>query len=122
MCLRCERAMRGSAAPFPLQCAHRRARALRTGFGPCRRTMAASVGTLRALPRFRRRCAFARRLQINARASCLREPDRNGLLRRARAMLAFADMVDLLANELACLRAGSFAFASIATRPLQRSF
>jgi hypothetical protein len=84
--------------------------------------MAASVGTLRALPRFRRRCAFARRLQINARASCLREPDRNGLLRRARAMLAFADMVDLLANELACLRAGSFAFASIATRPLQRSF
>src|SRR6185503_8554834 len=44
----------------------------------------------------------ARRLQGDARAPRLRQADRDRLLGRARAVLAAADVIHLLVNELAC--------------------
>ena len=43
----------------------------------------------------------------------LGESDRDHLLRRASAVLALADVVDLLTHELACLRARRFALALV---------
>jgi hypothetical protein len=55
--------------------------------------------------------AFFRWRQIDAGTSCLREANRNGLLRRSRAMLAAPDFVYLLADEFPCLGCRRFAFA-----------
>src|SRR5579862_2322027 len=58
-----------------------------------------------------------RRLEGDARASGLGQPDRDRLLRRAGAVLAFADVVHFLADELACLRRWRFTLALVAPRP-----
>ncbi len=81
--------------------------------GPPRR------GLSRALPpRFRRRRgalfrplarARRRRLQLDAGATRLREADRDCLLRRSRAVLPFANVMDLFAYKLASLCRGRLA-------------
>src|SRR5687767_10633518 len=47
--------------------------------------------------------------QLHARLPRLRQTDRDRLLRRPRAVLAFTNVMDLLAHELARLRAGRLA-------------
>jgi hypothetical protein len=54
--------------------------------------------------------SFRRRRQIHTRAASLRQPDGDGLLRRSRSMLPFANVIDLFANELARLRRRRFPF------------
>ena len=71
---------------------------LRFGRGPCARRSPLS----RASPSTSSRL---RRPELHAGAPRLRKADRDGLLRRARAVLAFADVMDLFADELARLRA-----------------
>jgi len=60
--------------------------------------------------------------KLDARFARLRQPNGNGLLRRACAMLAFANVIDLFADELACLcrwsPAGAFRRASSLERGL----
>src|ERR1700686_2739744 len=48
--------------------------------------------------------ALRRRRQLHARPPCLRQADSDGLLRRPRAVLAFADVLDLFMYEFASLR------------------
>src|SRR5438105_2316059 len=79
---------------------------------------ASSKRALRALARALRSFAFFRRLQVHARSARLRQSDGNGLLRRARSMFAAADVMHLLAHELARLRARRLSLALIATRSL----
>src|SRR5205823_14919481 len=61
-----------------------------------------------------------RRRQLHPGATRLREADRDRLLRRARAVLPLADVVHLLLDELARLRAGRLALALVLVRGLQR--
>jgi hypothetical protein len=63
-----------------------------------------------------------RRRQLNACAPRFGKPDRNGLLRASRSVLSLTNMVHLFAHELARLRAGRFALASVFARPLDCSF
>src|SRR5262249_35395429 len=58
------------------------------------------VRALRGRARTGRHATF-RRTQRHAGASRLRQPDRDGLLRRARAVLPLANVMHLFANELA---------------------
>src|SRR5579871_5527619 len=84
----------------------------------------ALAGLIRVFGAFTRRflrLAPARRRQVDACASRLREADRNGLLRRACAMLASADLANLLTDELAGLGRGGLAGASRGARPFNRS-
>src|SRR5207244_1625659 len=60
-----------------------------------------------------RRRSRAGRWQLDARPPRFRQADGDRLLRRARAVLALADMVDLLAHELARLRRGRLALRRI---------
>jgi hypothetical protein len=64
--------------------------------------------------------ARRRSWQLHTRASSLGETDRDGLLRRGCAVLALADVVHLLANELTCLRTRRLALTLVATRTPQR--
>ncbi len=59
--------------------------------------------------------------QLHAGAPRLGQPDRDRLLGRPRAMLALADVVDLLAHELARLGARRFAFAGVPAGALNGS-
>src|SRR5262245_34258281 len=65
--------------------------------------------------------AFLRRLEAHAGAPRLGEADGNGLLGRAGAVLAAADLVDLLAHEFACLRRRRLALALVLPGPFDRS-
>src|SRR5262245_45600638 len=67
-------------------------------------------------PRRRRRLALLLRRQLDACAPCLGEADGNRLLRRARAVLALAHVVDLFADELARLCARRLALPLVARR------
>src|SRR5262245_4202593 len=60
--------------------------------------------------------------QLHPGAPRLREADRDRLLGRARAVLALADMVDLLAHELAGLGARRLALAGVLAGALDGSF
>src|SRR5207248_11622917 len=51
----------------------------------------------------------------------LGRPDGDGLLGRARTVLALAHVMDLLAHELAGLRGGTLALAAVASGPFERS-
>src|SRR6185312_14450069 len=62
--------------------------------------------------------AFLR--HVHARAARLRQPDRDRLFGRTRAMLALAHVVDFLTHELASLGAGGFAFALVLLRACNR--
>src|ERR671931_891893 len=58
--------------------------------------------------------------QLYSRAPRLGEPNGDGLLRRSRTVLPFANVVHLLAHELACLRRRRFPFPRIFMRPFDR--
>src|SRR5437660_150674 len=57
--------------------------------------------------------ALGRLAELHAGAAGLGETDGDGLLRRARAVLAFADVVNLLADEFTGLRAGRLSGARL---------
>jgi hypothetical protein len=59
------------------------------------------IGSLGACSRALLRFALSRRFQRNTGASRLAQADRNGLLRRPRAMFALANMLNFLVNKLA---------------------
>src|SRR6185437_10659788 len=86
-----------------------RGRFLRGGF--FRRRLLAALRLLRRL-------AFLR--NVHAGAARLRQPDRDRLFGRTRAMLALTYVVDFLAHELASLGAGGFAFALVLLRTRDR--
>lgn len=75
--------------------------------------------TLRLLSR-PLRCAPLRRLKPHARASCLREADRNRLLRRLRAVFSLTNVMDFFAYELAGLGRQRLSFLCIPLRSLDR--
>jgi hypothetical protein len=56
---------------------------------------------------------------MNTRPPRLREANRDRLLRRARTMLALADVVHLLPDEFAGLRRGRFARLLVLACPLE---
>ena len=71
----------------------------------------------------RRRVVIAGlRGQLHARPARLGETDRDGLLRRAGAMLALADMMNLFAHEFAGLRRGCLALSRLAPGALHSGF
>src|SRR6185295_15283998 len=98
-------------ATFTLQPLPARARSFRRG-GPTR-----TGGVLRRLPA---RALRARRGKPHAGAAGLGQADRDRLLRRARAVLALAHVVYLLAHELARLRRGRLVFRFVAACGPQR--
>src|SRR4051812_20432175 len=65
--------------------------------------------------------AVARRLQRHARATRLRQADRDRLLGRARAVLALPDVFHLLANELAGRGRRAPSAAQLLPRSLHRA-
>ena len=89
---------------------------------PVRRYPLAGAATRRLRAPLRRRLGLTRGAQLDARAARLRQADRDRLLRRSRAMLAFTDVVDLLADELAGLRRGRLALPLVPACPLDSLF
>ena len=69
-----------------------------------------------------RGCPLGRRREIHPRASGFREPDGDGLLRGARAMLSRADVLDLFVNEFTRLRPRGFSLSLVLSCSGQRSF
>jgi hypothetical protein len=80
--------------------------------------MPACVSTGCTFARLFRSRPFLRRLQINTRAARLGKPYGNGLLRRARTVLAFTDMIHLFAYELTGLSARRLPLTFISANPL----
>src|SRR6267378_5409443 len=114
-----KRRPRGRAPRLALQRALRGSRATRGG-----RALAVLTGAVRrdgAAARSRRRAPLLRRRQLDAGPARLGEADGDGLLGRARAVLALTHVVDLLAHELAGLRGGTLALAAVASGPFERS-
>src|SRR5262245_38157869 len=68
----------------------------------------------RRAPAGRRLRALRGTAQLHTGAPRLRQPDCDRLLRRTRAVLAFADVMDLFAHELAGLRRGRLALPFVA--------
>ena len=95
-------------------------RALRRSFLP-RRALSLSNVPL-GLSCWCRCSTFSRRRQANSSPPRLRQTDRDGLLGRPRAVLAFADVVHLLLHELAGLRAGRFSLRSVFASSFQGLF
>jgi hypothetical protein len=89
--------------PFSLQRTNRRSR---SPSGWLRATASGRSGGGGGAFLGRRFSAGRRPWQLDAGPSCLRETDGDRLFRRARAMLALADVKDLLADELAGLGRG----------------
>jgi hypothetical protein len=69
-----------------------------------------------------RRCLPTRSLQLHSCTPGLGQADRNGLLGRGRAMLAFSYVVHLLAYEFSRLRAGRFTLKGILASAFDRFF
>src|SRR5438067_1701824 len=114
-----ERRPRGRAPRLALQRALRGARAARGGLA-----LAVLTGAVRrdgAAARSRRRGPLLGRRQLDAGPARLGEADGDGLLGRARAVLALAHVVDLLPHELAGLPGGTLALATVASGPFERS-
>src|SRR5690349_2570276 len=78
------------------------------------RAVTAGIGPLGAFACPLAGFAFFRRLQIDAGPAGLGKADRDGLFCRASAVFAVANVLDFLANELARLGAGRFAFSLVA--------
>jgi hypothetical protein len=72
--------------------------------------------------RARHLSAVGRRPQLDAGAPRLGETDRDRLLRRSGAVLAFTDVTDLLAHELARLGARALSFAGLPARAFDGAF
>src|SRR5262245_7212597 len=83
--------------------------------------MATSQGAPRVLSGRRGRPSPTRRPQPHAGAPRLREPDRDGLPRRARAVLAPAHVMHLFPHELTGLGRGRLALTLVPPGPLHRS-
>jgi hypothetical protein len=122
-CLTGERPARRGLASFASQCAadgtgprpadSPRSTACRAPpCAPCR-CSASPRGTLRAFRRVR---------QVDACATRLRQPDGNGLLRRARAVFPLTDVVHFLADEFARLRRWRLAGSTIPSSAFERGF
>src|SRR5262245_4468960 len=101
-----------------LQCPHDGARSLRRRLASRRSSMSALVGALRAASSTLAGLPFARRRQIDTGFSSFRQADGDRLLRIPRSMFAFADVMHLLADELARLRGRRLALAPIVLRTL----
>lgn len=101
--------------PFPLQ-------GIQGGPGPLGRGSAPRLALSLAVIFFGfpgcagRGLASTRRGQLHACPPGLGESDGDCLLRRCRAMLAFADVMHLFAHELPGLSAGGLAFTRVLTR------
>src|SRR5499426_1801844 len=127
---RCARAARGGALGLPRQrlARHRAARlALQCpldGAGDARTAprlapaLACLIGVFGALARAALGLAFPGRLEVDAGAPGLGQPDGDRLPGRPGAMLAATNVLDLLAHELARLGARRLAGALVAARPL----
>ena len=115
-----QRGVRRGRLPFPLQRPLNRLGPLGRGLALGRCPVPTCIGPGRALARpFRGLALFGRR-QIDARPPSLGQPDGDGLLGRSRPVLAFADVLDLLADELAGLRRGRLALPFILAGPFNR--
>src|SRR5256885_13052430 len=100
---------------FTLQSPKRRPRA--PGAWPARAAASPlSVCALRLPPGPAGDCSFARRRQLYTGASRLGKANGDRLLRAARTMLAFADVVHFFADKLPGLGGGRFALASVFVR------
>src|ERR1051325_579885 len=97
--------MRCRAFRLPLENLGNGLRDPRAALG-CAFALADLIGIFGALARALLDLALFGRWQVDACASCLRQSDGDGLLGRTRTVLATADLFDLLAHELAGLRAG----------------
>jgi hypothetical protein len=78
------------------------------GWFSSRRALPGAVRARRALPCACRCLALARWFQFDAGSPGLREADCDRLFRRSSTMLALADVLHLLAHELACLGCRGF--------------
>lgn len=114
-----ERGVRRRLLSFALQGVLNCARPLRRRLSLRRRAMSAGIGPLSALPRPLARLPLFRRRQIDTGPPRFGQSNRNRLLRRSRAVFPFANVLDLLANKLAGLRAGRFSLALISRHTLQ---
>src|SRR4051812_37296201 len=117
-----KRARRCGRTGFALQCRLGGARAPGTGATPRRGAVANLVVALRAAPRLLGNRTLSRRRQLDTGAARLGKADGDRLPRRARAVLAFADVIHLLANELPCVGARGLSLAFVATCPSQGCF
>jgi hypothetical protein len=84
--------------------------------------LAGFVGAFGTFPSFLGHRASFRRFEFHSGSARLGEADGNGLLRRASAMLAFADVVHLFADEFACLSGRGVAFALVFPCSFERGF
>jgi hypothetical protein len=66
--------------------------------------------------------AFFRNPELDAGTTRFGEPDRDGLLRRASAVLPFTDVVHFFSDKFSRLGAGGLAFTSIFASAFQGSF
>ena len=111
-----QRLLRRRASAFALQRPQCRARPSRRRPSP---PAARAARRLRA-PLGRALRARRRLPEMNAGAPRFRQPNRDRLLRRSRAVLALTDVVHLFANELTSLRRRRLPLPFIAPRALQR--
>src|SRR5438270_5160605 len=95
--------------PFTLERTRDGPRALRGGLAPARGLAPAQVA-LRFPPRFRGSFSSLGRPKFHAGAPRLREATRNRILRRARSMLALANVVHFFANDFSGLCARRLPF------------
>jgi hypothetical protein len=79
-------------------------------------TLTRLIGVFRTLSRSLASLAALRRRQVDAGAPRFGQPNRDRLFSRARAMLAVANFVDLIADKFARLGRGGFAFMLIPAR------
>jgi len=113
-----QRRMGRGGRSFPFQGSMNRARALGRGRTFRRFAVSAGIGP-RGAPSGPFAClALPGRRQIDTGAPRLRETDGDGLLGRTRSMLAFADVMHLLAHKLAGLCRGRLPLALVLVGPL----
>jgi len=67
-------------------------------------------------------CASLWRRQLHSRSTRFREPNRNRLLRRLRAMFSLSNVVDLFTHKFACLCARRFSLFFVSPRPFNDFF
>ena len=116
-CLSRQRAMRSRAARLLAQRRFGGTRAFPRGAAALRAFREIALGFS---PGRTRRSAFRRRRQLYAGASRLGQTNRDRLLCIARTVLAFADVMHLLAHKLAGLGRSGFTFGRIAMRAFDR--
>jgi hypothetical protein len=105
-----QRSLRGCRPALPPKRLLGGAGSLWRNLGPA---PSASEGTRRRLSSLRRGRAFLRRRQCDSLAPRLGEPDRDRLLRRTGAVLAFPNVVHLFANEFPGLGRRRFSLSRV---------